>query len=108
MNQDYRQQRDDRAKNNIPPLPLTAADVKQIAGLLGEGKATPPDGDENLVELLAARVPAGVDPAAKVKSAFLADIVGGRAQAPGIDRAKAIAMLGDMQGGYNLPVLIAW
>lgn len=107
MNQDYRQQRDDRAKNNIPPLPLTAADVKQIAGLLGEGKATPPDGDENLVELLAARVPAGVDPAAKVKSAFLADIVGGRAQAPGIDRAKAIAMLGDMQGGYNLPVLIA-
>jgi len=47
-----------------------------------------------------------VDEAAYVKASFLASIVKGEASSPIIDRAEALRLLGTMQGGYNLSVMI--
>ncbi len=103
----YRQQKQEREKLGIPPLPLTADETTQVCAWLKDGLITAPGGEENLVDLLANRVPAGVDPAAKIKSAFLADITSGTISLAAIKPEQAIAMLGTMQGGYNFPPLVA-
>ena len=56
--------------------------------------------------LITNRVPAGVDDAAKVKSAFLAAIVNGSDTCKLIDRKKATFLLGTMLGGFNIKPLI--
>ncbi|MDO9281919.1 MAG: hypothetical protein Q7T88_12245, partial [Methylotenera sp.] len=61
----------ERADQQLPPLPLSAEQVAQLVELL----KTPPAGEaETLLDLLANRTPAGVDQAAYVKAAFLSDI----------------------------------
>jgi aconitate hydratase 2/2-methylisocitrate dehydratase len=68
----------------------------------------PPRGlEESLLALLRDRVSPGVDPAAEVKAAFLAQIVSGKARSPVITRKDAVFMLGTMGGGYNVPPLVA-
>ncbi|SPW29745.1 Aconitate hydratase 2 [Edwardsiella tarda] len=52
------------------------------------------------------RVPPGVDEAAYVKAAFLTALVKGEAHSPLINAAKALELLGTMQGGYNIHPLI--
>lgn len=106
MNSEYRARKNEREKMGLPPLPLTAGEVKQIGDWLAEGRSTPPDGEENLVELLADRTPVGVDPAAKVKSAILADVIAGKIRAPGLSPELAVTLLGSMQGGYNIRPLV--
>ncbi|MDR1521232.1 MAG: bifunctional aconitate hydratase 2/2-methylisocitrate dehydratase [Planctomycetota bacterium] len=103
----WRRAREERKKLGIPPVPLTAAETKQIGVWLAEGKSSPPDGDEDLLTLLADQVPGGVDPAAKVKSGILADAAEGRARVPGLSPETAIGLLGAMGGGYNIPPLVA-
>ncbi|MEM7195665.1 MAG: bifunctional aconitate hydratase 2/2-methylisocitrate dehydratase, partial [Pseudomonadota bacterium] len=67
----------------------------------------PPEGrEEQLLDLIANRVPAGVDQAAYVKAAFLAAVVTGEASSPLIDPNKAVDLLGLMHGGYNIAPLI--
>jgi aconitate hydratase 2/2-methylisocitrate dehydratase len=63
--------------------------------------------EESLLALLRERVSPGVDPAAEVKAAFLAQIVSGKARSPIITRKDAVFMLGTMGGGYNVPPLVA-
>ncbi len=96
----------ERAAQNIPPLPLDSGQVEQIVAWLRDGKTTSPDGEFDLVGLLENRVPAGVDPAAKIKCDYLAEIVTAKPASSPIAPAKAVAMLGDMHGGYNIPVLV--
>ena len=68
----------------------------------------PPKGEEAfLVDLLENRVPAGVDPAAYVKAAFLAAVTKGEAASPLVTKARAVYLLGTMLGGYNVEPLIA-
>ncbi|MCD8141165.1 MAG: bifunctional aconitate hydratase 2/2-methylisocitrate dehydratase [Planctomycetaceae bacterium] len=102
----YKQHVMERAAQNIPPLPLDAARVEQIVAWLQEGRTTSPDGEFDLVNLLENRVPAGVDPAAKIKCDYLAGIVSAKPASSPVPPAKAVAMLGDMQGGYTIPVLV--
>jgi aconitate hydratase 2/2-methylisocitrate dehydratase len=93
----------ERAEQGLPPLPLDAEQVAALVELLKQ----PPAGEESLlVELLEQRVPPGVDPAAYVKAAFLADVAKGASQSPLIDRARATFLLGTMLGGYNVHPLI--
>lgn len=67
----------------------------------------PPAGEEEfLMDLFTNRVPPGVDEAAYVKAAFLADVVVGEASSPLIDRVKAVEILGQMYGGYNVAPLV--
>lgn len=99
----YRQHVAERAALGIPPLPLTAAQVKDLVALL----QNPPKGEEAfLVDLITHRVPAGVDDAAKVKAEFLTQVAGGKLSCALISRAKATELLGTMLGGYNVKSLI--
>ncbi len=99
----YRQHVAERAALGIPPLPLTAKQTAELIELL----KNPPAGEEqNLVELLTHRVPAGVDDAAKVKASYLAAVALGTEACALISRAKATELLGTMLGGYNIGPLV--
>lgn len=99
----YRQAEAERSKEGIPALPLTA---EQVAGLV-ELIKSPPEGEEGfLLDLITERVPPGVDEAAYVKAAFLADIAKGNAISPILDKKRATELLGTMLGGYNIQPLI--
>ena len=92
----YRQHVAERAALGIPPLSLTAAQVKDLVALL----QNPPKGEEAfLVDLITHRVPAGVDDAAKVKAEFLTQVAGGKLSCALISRAQATELLGTMLGG---------
>ena len=58
------------------------------------------------MDLITNRTPAGVDPAAYIKAAFLTDVAKGDASCPLIDRKHATKLLGTMLGGYNVESLI--
>ena len=94
----------ERAKLGIVPLPLDAEQTAQLVELLKD----PPAGKEDqLLELISHRVPAGVDQAAYVKAAFLTAIVRKETTSPVLDRERAVELLGMMHGGYNVEPLIA-
>ncbi len=87
----------------LPPLPLSAEQVAQVVELL----KSPPAGEADLLlDLIANRTPAGVDQAAYVKAAFLADVAKGTAKSPLISSEKAVELLGTMLGGYNVQALV--
>ncbi len=87
MLDEYRQQAGEREKAGIPPLPLSATQTKDLCGLL----KNPPAGEEEFVmDLLVQRVAPGVDPAAKVKAAFLTEIAKGNERSPLITKVKAV------------------
>jgi aconitate hydratase 2/2-methylisocitrate dehydratase len=94
----------ERSAVQLPPLPLSAEQVAQVVELL---KNPPVGEEENLLDLISNRTPAGVDQAAYVKAAFLADIAKGIAKSPLIPSEKAVALLGTMLGGYNVQALVA-
>jgi aconitate hydratase 2/2-methylisocitrate dehydratase len=99
----YRKHVEERAAEGVPPKPLTEQQVAELVELL----KNPPAGEEDfLVDLLENRIPPGVDQAAYVKAAFLADVAKGTAQSPLISREHATKLLGTMQGGYNVAPLI--
>ena len=94
----------ERAALQLPPLPLNAEQVAAVVELL----KNPPAGSEaQLVELIENQTPAGVDKAAYVKAAFLADIAKGSAKSPLISPDKAVQLLGTMLGGYNVQALVS-
>lgn len=93
----------ERIAQNLPPLPLSAEQVASLVELL----KNPPTGEEALlVNLLENRTPAGVDQAAYVKAAFLADIAKGTATSTLVSSEKAVQLLGTMLGGYNVLALV--
>ena len=103
MLKEYKAHVEERAEKDIPPLPLNAEQVASLVELIKE----PPSGEEDfLLDLLTNRTPAGVDPAAYVKAAFLTDIAKGTASSPLIDKKHATELLGTMLGGYNVESLI--
>jgi len=101
--EDYRNHVAERAAEGIVPKPLTA---EQVAGLVELLKNPPAGEDAFLLDLLANRIPAGVDEAAYVKAAFLTDIAKGSAASPLVSREEATRLLGTMLGGYNIPPLV--
>ena len=93
----------ERGAQGIPALPLTPEQTAALCDLL----VTPPAGQEAfLLGLIKERVSPGVDPAAEVKAAFLADIVAGTKSSPLVTPVDAIRMLGTMMGGYNVAPLV--
>ena len=99
----YRKHVAERAAENLPPLPL---DAGQVADLVENIKNPPAGEEEFLLDLLVNRVPPGVDQAAYVKAAFLADIARGSTECGTIDRNRATKLLGTMLGGYNILPLV--
>ncbi|MEM7294745.1 MAG: bifunctional aconitate hydratase 2/2-methylisocitrate dehydratase, partial [Pseudomonadota bacterium] len=103
MLKEYRKHLEERAAENIPPLPLSAEQTAELIELI----KNPPEGGETLLlDLLTNRVPPGVDQAAYVKAAFLAAIAKGEADCQLISREQATQLLGTMLGGYNIHPLI--
>ena len=99
----YRAHVAERAAQGIPPKPLTAQQVAELVELL----KNPPAGEgELLVDLIANRVPPGVDEAAYVKAGFLSAVAKGETTCGLISRADATRMLGQMLGGYNIDALV--
>jgi len=99
----YREHVQQRAQQNLPPLPLDAGQTTQLVDLLIQSQAAEED---FLLDLFINRVPPGVDEAAKVKADFLHSIVSGKQQCTLIDAAKATEILGTMGGGYNIQPLL--
>ncbi|MFZ1567967.1 MAG: bifunctional aconitate hydratase 2/2-methylisocitrate dehydratase [Thiolinea sp.] len=100
----YRNHVQERAAEGVPPKALDAAQTAALVELL----KNPPAGEEAfLVDLLENRIPAGVDEAAYVKAAFLADVVTGKVQSKLVSQVRAVELLGMMLGGYNVQPLIA-
>ena len=101
---DYFLKANERARQHIEPLPLNAAEVTELVDLLQD----PPSGSETvLFNLLASRVPPGVDEAAEVKAKFLSDVASGAVESPLVSPEQAVELLGQMKGGYNVAPLIA-
>ncbi len=94
----------ERAALQLPPLPLNAEQVAQVVELLKNPAA---DQADTLLDLITNRTPAGVDQAAYVKAAFLADIANGVAKSPLINPAHAVQLLSTMLGGYNVQALVS-
>jgi len=99
----YRKHVEERAAENLPPLAL---DAQQVAELIEIIKAPAGEDTEYLMNLLVHRVPPGVDQAAYVKAAFLADVAKGSISCDLISREYATELLGTMLGGYNIQPLI--
>lgn len=99
--EEYNKQVQERAKQNIPPLPLTREQTLEVIALLKKGERV-----QDLVDLLSNRVSPGVDEAAQVKAEFLDSIVEGKEKIDGISSVEAIKLLGTMLGGYNINPLI--
>ena len=99
----YRAHVAERAEQGIPPKPLNAEQTAALVELL----KNPPAGEKDtLVELLENRIPPGVDEAAYVKAGFLSAIAKGETTSPLVSKEKAVALLGMMQGGYNIATLV--
>jgi aconitate hydratase 2/2-methylisocitrate dehydratase len=103
MLEQYRKHVQERAAQGVVPKPL---DTAQMAALVELIKQPPPSEEEFILDLLAYRVPAGVDEAAYVKAGFLAAIAKGEVSSPILDATRAVELLGTMLGGYNIAPLI--
>ena len=103
MLESYRQHVEQRAAEGIPPKPLSPEWTQELV----EALANPTAGEEDfLLDLIANRVPPGVDDAAYIKAGFLTAIVKGEAESPLISPQLAVELLGQMLGGYNVSSLV--
>lgn len=93
----------ERASQDLPPCPLDAKQALCVVELL----KNPPAGEEVfLADLIANRIPPGVDDATYVKANFLDAVMKGSVTSSVISKTKAVELLGTMQGGYNVQCLI--
>lgn len=86
----------ERAKEGIPPTPLSAAQAKRVCELLQSESGADAMW---LKELITERCPAGVDDAAREKAFFLDQLAKGKANCSVITKAEATEYLGTMLGG---------
>jgi aconitate hydratase 2/2-methylisocitrate dehydratase len=93
----------ERREQGIPPLPLNPEETEELCRLLED---PPKDKEDILMNLLKERVAPGVDPAAKVKAAWLTNIAKGKVSSPLLTEESAVFLLGTMLGGYNVEPLI--
>jgi len=103
MLESYRQHTAERETEGLPPLALDACQVAALVELIkdcSDSKKT------FLVDMLINRVPPGVDQAAYIKAAFLADVAKGNIPCELINAVNATEILGTMLGGYNIQPLI--
>ena len=104
MLKEYRKHEEERRAQGIPALALNAEQVADLVELI---KEPPADEEEFILDLFTNKIPAGVDQAAYVKAAFLADVANGKVSTPLITTEAATRLLGTMLGGYNIQPLIA-
>jgi len=99
----YRKHVEERATEGVVPKPL---DAQQVAELVELVQNPPVDEEAFILDLLENRIPPGVDEAAYVKAGFLDALAKGEVTSPILSSARAVELLGTMQGGYNIDPLI--
>ena len=103
MLEEYKVHEKERSLLGIPALPLNGKQVADLIELIKKPLAE----EAFLLDLFSNRIPAGVDQAAYIKAAFLADITKSRVKTPLIDKPLATKLLGTMLGGYNIEPLVS-
>ena len=113
MLESYRQHVAQREEDGLPPLALDANQVAELVELIKVARTNDAPAGESaagegkfLMDLLVNRIPPGVDQAAYVKAAFLADVAKGDCTCDLISPVRATEILGTMLGGYNIQPLI--
>ena len=76
---DYRKHQEERQLQGIPALALDSEQVTDLVALI---KDPPPEEEEFILDLFINRIPAGVDQAAYIKAAFLADVAKSNLKTP--------------------------
>ena len=99
----YFEQAKEREKLGVQPLALNAEFVKELCSLL---KNPPVGSEDTLLHLLKDRINPGVDESSKVKADFLYSIAKGKEVSPIVDKKLAVALLGNMKGGFNVGYLV--
>ena len=103
MLETYRAHVEERAQIGIVPKPISPEQMNDLVELI----KNPPAGEEAFIyDLLANRVPAGVDQAAYIKAGLLTAIAKGEASSPIVSKEQAVELLGTMLGGYNIATLV--
>ena len=101
MLQEYYEECEKREKEGLPPIPLKAQEVQEIANAFENGS-----GNIELLNLIENEVSPGVDEAAYVKAAFLKDLASEKTKTDLITPQKSIELLGTMLGGYSVEALV--
>ncbi|MDP2903826.1 MAG: bifunctional aconitate hydratase 2/2-methylisocitrate dehydratase [Methylovulum sp.] len=104
MLETYRKHVAERAAEGVVPKPLDAEQTAALYELITQPQEVAEAGF--MLDLLANRIPAGVDEAAYIKAGFLAAIAKGETTSPILTAADATELLGTMLGGYNVAPLI--
>jgi aconitate hydratase 2/2-methylisocitrate dehydratase len=95
----------ERSILHIPQLPLTVEQTNILCELLKSNVEN--DKDKSfLLSLFTNHIVPGVDETTYVKAQFLNDICSNKITSPIIHKENAIFLLGTMQGGYNIPILL--
>tara|TARA_B100000003_G_scaffold202405_1_gene211624 strand:- start:2237 stop:4837 length:2601 start_codon:yes stop_codon:yes gene_type:complete len=92
-----------RNDKGIPPLPLNVEQVSKLCNLLEN------PGNENkdfLYEQFSQRIVPGVDDTSLLKAQFLFNICKNKIKSTIISNRRAVNLLGTMQGGYNVNILV--
>ncbi len=102
MLETYKREAELRQQQNLPPLPLSQEQTKEVVKLLEQGH----EDCAFLLDLLSHRVEPGVTKAAKIKSDLLREVALGAVDVDTLTPTFAIEILSQMGGGYNVSVLI--
>lgn len=99
---EYRKHAIERESQHLPPLPLDAAQTRELIGCISQGHPE----SALLLHLLASRVEPGVSAAAKIKATWLEQVALGHIQVKRFSPDAAIRMLSRMGGGDNVQALL--
>ena len=103
MLKSYLSDEEKRIEQGLPALALTPEQTADLVELLKQDEL---DQSEKLIDIFINKVPAGVDPAAYIKAAFLNDIATKKITSPYISPKYATELLSTMLGGYNVQALV--
>ena len=103
MLKSYQVEEKKRTDQGLPSLPLTP---EQTADLVEHLKKNDEEQSQTLIDIFVKKIPAGVDPAAYIKAAFLNDVAIKKTTSPYISPKYATELLSTMLGGYNVEALV--
>jgi len=92
-----------RTDQGLPSLALTPEQTADLVELL---KKNHQEQSKTLIDIFVNKIPAGVDPAAYIKAAFLNDVAIKKTTSPYIRPKYATELLSTMLGGYNVQALV--
>ena len=103
MLKSYQVEEKKRTDQGLPSLALTPEQTADLVELL---KKNHQEQSKTLIDIFVNKIPAGVDPAAYIKAAFLNDVAIKKTTSPYLRPKYATELLSTMLGGYNVQALV--